>query len=73
MQNVNSSLSTRQKMCGMVLLAVVAVASSHAAIDAEYTTILTDVTGFFASIKTLVISVVSFGIIVGFLKLANRH
>lgn len=43
------------------------------ALDTAYTSLLTDLTSFFGDIKTLVISVVSFGIIISFLKLAKHH
>ena len=57
-------------------LAAVAVGGasveSQAALDTNITGIVTDLTGFFGDIQTLVISVVVFGLAIGYAKLLSR-
>lgn len=46
--------------------------STQAALDASITNIVTDLTGFFGSIQTLIISVVVFGLAIGYAKMLRR-
>ena len=62
----NLSLST------LVALLFAAVAQAQAAAPAEITDTAADLTLGFATIKTLVMTVVVFGIVVGYVKLLRR-
>lgn len=57
---------------GVAALVIGAQQSSQAALDAAFDGIVTDLTGYFADIKTLVISVVVFGLVIGYAKLLRR-
>lgn len=45
---------------------------ASAAVDTAFSDIVTDLTTYFGSIKTLVISVVVFGLVIGYAKLIRR-
>lgn len=79
LQKINTSVAPRlqpRKLTFLAALAAVAVASmtsNHAALDTNITGIVTDLTTFFGSIQTLVISVVVFGLAIGYAKMLRKH
>lgn len=74
---LKSGLQTILRTRGVfTLLALFALAllsaPSHAVLDTNITGIVTDLTTFFGSIQTLVISVVVFGLAIGYAKMLHR-
>lgn len=53
-------------------VALMSVGTAQAEVDADITAMVTDATTVFTSIKALVITVVGFFIVLGFVKLAKR-
>lgn len=53
-------------------LLMLGMGDAHAALDTNITGIVTDLTTFFGSIQTLTISVVVFGLAIGYAKLLGR-
>jgi hypothetical protein len=74
------SLFARSKASFLGLLALCAVLSlglgagdASAALDEEFTTLVTDITTYFGSIKTLVLAVVTFGIVISYAKMTKKR
>lgn len=59
-------------MLALALLVFGSQVSSQAALSTNITDIVTDLTTFFGSIQTLIISVVVFGLAIGYAKLLRR-
>lgn len=48
------------------------VMPAHAALDSAFTDIVTDLTSYFGSVKTLVISVIVFGLVIAYAKILRK-
>lgn len=77
MKLVNQAQPFRLSPRKWTLLAALAILGSmvprsQAALDTNITGIVTDLTTFFGSIQTLIISVVVFGLAIGYAKLLRR-